>query len=189
MKTLQTPRLLLRPWAEQDVPAMYEYAKDPRVGPNAGWRPLKTPEDTRMAIRGYMTDTRCDARAVVLAEEGKVIGGIGLHKRSPRKPRWGRDEREVGYVLNPAYWGNGYIPEAVDAVVYHALFEMGVDVVWCGHYDFNDNSRRVIEKCGFRPVFKRQEVLFHMHDRVAWAYYYSIDRRRYLATHPNANNL
>ena len=139
MKTLQTPRLLLRPWAEQDVPAMYEYAKDPRVGPNAGWRPHKTPEDTRMAIRGYMTDTRCDARAVVLAEEGKVIGGIGLHKRSPRKPRWGRDEREVGYVLNPAYWGNGYIPEAVDAVVYHALFEMGVDVVWCGHYDFNDN--------------------------------------------------
>ena len=163
---------------------MFEYARDPRVGPNAGWTPHKSLADTRMTIRGFQHDTHCDTRAVVLKSEGRPIGSIGLHNRSPRKVRRSRQEREIGYVLNPAYWGHGYIPEAVNALLYHALLEQGVDVVWCGHYDFNENSRRVIEKCGFDCVFRREEVLFHMGDRVAWAMYYEMDAARYLALHP-----
>lgn len=61
-------------------------------------------------------------------------------------------------------------------MLYHALFELGVDVVWCGHYDFNDNSRRVIEKCGFSFVFRREEMLYHMDDRFCYACYYAMDR-------------
>lgn len=184
MKILETPRLLLRPWQEEDAEDMFEYARDPRVGPNAGWTPHKSLADTRMTIRGFQHDTHCDTRAVVLKSEGRPIGSIGLHNRSPRKVRRSRQEREIGYVLNPAYWGHGYIPEAVNALLYHALLEQGVDVVWCGHYDFNENSRRVIEKCGFDFVFRREEVLFHMGDRVAWAMYYEMDAARYLALHP-----
>ena len=69
-------------------------------------------------------------------------------------------------------------------MLYHALFELGVDVVWCGHYDFNDNSRRVIEKCGFSFVFRREEMLYHMDDRFCYACYYAMDRRHYRAMHP-----
>ncbi len=183
MKIIETQRLLLRPWREEDAEDMYEYAKDPRVGPNAGWTPHKSLADTRIVIHGFMHDTQCDTRAVILKSEGRAIGSIGLHNRCPRKVRRNQDEREIGYVLNPAYWGHGYIPEAVNAVLYHALFEMGVNTVWCGHYDFNRNSRRVIEKCGFEYVFKREEVLFHMHDRVAWALYYEMDAQRYAYMH------
>ena len=184
MKILQTPRLLLRPWREEDAEDMFEYARDPRVGPNAGWTPHKSLADTRITIRGFLHDKNCDTRAVVLKSENRPIGSIGLHRRSPRRLRRGREEREIGYVLNPAYWGHGYIPEAVNAVLYHALFELGVDVVWCGHYDFNDNSRRVIEKCGFSYVFRREEMLYHMDDRFCYACYYAMDRRHYRAMHP-----
>ena len=36
MVTLETPRLLLRPWREEDAPALFRYASDPQVGPRAG---------------------------------------------------------------------------------------------------------------------------------------------------------
>ena len=34
---LKTERLVLRPWKDEDAENLYEYAKDPRVGPEAGW--------------------------------------------------------------------------------------------------------------------------------------------------------
>ena len=74
MKILETPRLLLRPWQEEDAEDMFEYAKDPRVGPYAGWTPHKSLSDTRLTIRGFMHDTHCDTRAVVLKSEGRPIG-------------------------------------------------------------------------------------------------------------------
>jgi len=40
---LQTERLILRPWKESDAESCYEYAKDPQVGPEAGW-PMHTSE-------------------------------------------------------------------------------------------------------------------------------------------------
>ena len=133
MKILETPRLLLRPWQEEDAEDMFEYAKDPRVGPYAGWTPHKSLSDTRLTIRGFMHDTHCDTRAVVLKSEGRPIGSIGLHNRSPRKVRRNRQEREIGYVLNPAYWGNGYIPEAVNALLAGQLSYN--PSVQCSHHD------------------------------------------------------
>ena len=38
---LHTERLILRPWTEDDAASLYEYAKDPEVGPIAGWPPHK----------------------------------------------------------------------------------------------------------------------------------------------------
>ena len=39
---LETPRLILRPFAPADAADLYEYAQDPRVGPAAGWPPHRT---------------------------------------------------------------------------------------------------------------------------------------------------
>ena len=46
------------------------------------------------------------------------------------------------------FWGNGYIPEAVRALIARC-FNEGAPAVWCAHFEGNDKSRRVIEKCGF----------------------------------------
>lgn len=50
---LQTPRLLLRPWEESDAEALYELAKDPDVGPAAGWNVHKDVEESREIIRHH----------------------------------------------------------------------------------------------------------------------------------------
>lgn len=73
---------------------------------------------------------------------------------------WANDEseyanlkvKEIGYVLSKAYWGKGLMPEAVKAVIRYCFKECKLDALTVGHFVINDQSRRVIEKCGFAFV-------------------------------------
>ena len=62
--------------------------------------------------------------------------------------------REIGYVLSRDYWGMGIMPEAVNAVINYLFNDLGLDFLTCGYYDFNRQSKRVQEKCGFKPYRK-----------------------------------
>ena len=58
--------------------------------------------------------------------------------------------REIGYVVSKDYWGRGLMPEAVKAVIDYCFSVLGFDYLLCGHFNWNNQSRRVIEKCGFQ---------------------------------------
>lgn len=103
MKELITDRLILREWKKNDSKDLYEYAKCELVGPNAGWAPHKNEEESKEIIKGFIKNQ--DTYAIVLKSEDKVIGGIGLHKRKPSDSLVDLNQREIGYVLNPKYWG------------------------------------------------------------------------------------
>ena len=120
-----------------------------------------------------------DSYAIVLKKENKVIGGIGLHNRKPDVSLEYLKQREIGYVLNPKYWGNNYVPEAVKALIEYGFTEMNLDLIWCGHYDFNNNSKRVIEKCGFKYKFTRKKILERLDNIEVNVLYYSILRDEY----------
>ena len=81
METIFTDRLILRPWSLNDSSDLYEYAQSELVGPNAGWKPHKSEEESKEIINMFITNN--DSYAIVLKEENKVIGGIGLHNRKP----------------------------------------------------------------------------------------------------------
>ena len=53
MENIETERLMLTPWrdCEEDAQGLYSYAKDPEVGPNAGWKPHESPKESRCIIR------------------------------------------------------------------------------------------------------------------------------------------
>ena len=51
MKTIETPRLLLRPWSMDDAEQLFALASDPDVGPRAGWPPHQSVEESREVIR------------------------------------------------------------------------------------------------------------------------------------------
>ena len=74
--TLQTERLILRPWEEGDAESLYEYAKDPEVGPIAGWPPHTSVENSRQIIRDVLSAD--ETYAVCLKEDNRAIGCIGL---------------------------------------------------------------------------------------------------------------
>lgn len=154
-KPLETERLFLRDWRMEDAEDLYEYARDGRVGPLAGWSPHKSLEESRGLIGSFLLEA--ETYAIVLKENQKVIGSIGLHKKCMDLRLAGLRQRMIGYVLNPAYWGRGIMPEAVRRLLDYGFDELKLDMIWCGYYDFNEKSKRVVEKCGFRYEFTRRE--------------------------------
>lgn len=178
MKELITDRLILREWKEEDSKDLYEYAKSELVGPNAGWPPHKSEEESREIIKGFIENK--DTYAIVLKSKNKVIGGIGLHDRQPDDSLSDLNQREIGYVLNPEYWGRGIVPEAVNELIKYSFEELNLDLVWCGHYDFNSNSKRVNEKCGFKYRFTKKERLKLLGNKEVTTLYYCIFKYEYI---------
>ena len=142
---LETERLILRPWDETDAEACYQYAKDPLVGPPAGWPVHVSVENSRQVIRDVLM--KPEIYAIVLKETGLPVGSIGLHHDDLAKED---DEAELGYWIGVPYWGRGLVPEAARELLRHAFEDLNLNRVWCGYYDGNDKSKRVQEKLGFK---------------------------------------
>lgn len=145
---IETERLILRPWSVEDAEDLYAYAQDERVGPAAGWPPHRCIEESRDIIEDVFCSNSADHFAIQYRDDGHVIGSISLQGLDWRHAPKGA--KEIGYCLNANYWGRGIMPEAVDAVLDYAFTSKKLKEVWCRHYDFNDKSRRVIEKSGFQ---------------------------------------
>lgn len=143
----RTQRLILRPWKESDAESLYEYAKDPRVGPIAGWPVHTSIENSRDIIKNVLS--AAETYAVCLKEDNRAIGSIGLILPMQSHTKAADDEMEIGYWLGAPFWGKGYIPEAVRRLQEHVFDDLGCRAMWCGYYDGNNKSRRVQEKCGF----------------------------------------
>ena len=141
---LETNRLMLRSWREDDAEELYKYASDPDVGPPAGWPPHTSVENSREIIRTVLSAS--ETYAVCLKEDGKPIGSVGLHRNDIAE---NDDEYELGYWIGKPFWGQGLIPEASREMLRHAFEDLGMARIWCGHYDGNIKSRRVQEKLGF----------------------------------------
>ena len=147
---LRTPRLLLRPWRETDLEDLYAYARVDGVGQMAGWLPHKSIEESREILKRFIEEKK----TLAIELEGKVIGSLGIeYYREENHPALNDLRgREIGYVLSKDYWGRGLMPEAVRAVTEY-LFEIEkLDFLLVGHFIWNRQSARVIEKCGFRYV-------------------------------------
>lgn len=144
---LRTDRLILRPWRGTDAESLYEYAKDPAVGPAAGWPVHTSVENSREIINQVLSAP--ETYAVCLKKDNKAIGSIGLKPSVQSHTAAAEDEIEIGYWIGVPFWGQGLIPEAVRALQRHAFEELGYHAMWCGYYDGNEKSRRCLEKCGF----------------------------------------
>ena len=153
---LETERLVLRPWEENDAQECYRYASDPRVGPIAGWPAHKSVEESRRIIRDVLSVP--ETYAIIWKESGLPIGDISLKTGGATDLASGDDECELGYWLGAQYWGRGIMPEAVEEVLRHAFEDCGMNKVWCGYYDGNERSKRVQEKCGFTYQWTTNDV-------------------------------
>ena len=151
---LSTERLILRPWEESDAEELYRYAKDPRVGPAAGWRAHTSVEDSRQIIRNVLTGP--EIYAVVWKETGLPVGSVGLHQNSDLAQQ--DDEAELGYWIGVPFWGRGLAPEAAKELLRRCFEDLNLNRVWCGYYDGNDRSKRVQEKLGFQYQWTSEEV-------------------------------
>ena len=144
---METERLLLRSWTDADAQSLFEYAKDPDVGPIAGWPAHRSVEESLNVIKTVFSVPEC--YAICEKENGEAIGAISLKLNGHTDMTERDDECELGYWLGKPFWGKGYMPEAVRAMLKHGFEDLGMTTIWCGYYDGNEKSKRVQEKTGF----------------------------------------
>ncbi len=144
MNSMETERLVIRPWLPTDLDDLYEYSADAQVGSMAGWKPHASIEETQNALNEYISQE--NHWAIVLKEETKVIGAIKLNPDNNRGKYYAK---AISFVLSPLYFGKGIMTEAVKRVIRYAFDEAEIDLLSAFHYSENHRSKRVIEKCGF----------------------------------------
>lgn len=152
----ETERLILRRWENSDAENLFEYAKDPDVGPIAGWPPHQSIDESRDVIKNVFNGK--EAYAICLKADGKAIGAIELKLNGHTDMTDRDDECELGYWLGKPFWGQGIMPEAVKEILRHAFEDIGMTKVWVGYYEGNTKSKRVQEKSGFRYRWKSEGV-------------------------------
>lgn len=144
---LETERLILRPWSEADAESLYEYAKDPEVGPAAGWPVHTSVENSREIIRTVFAEP--ETYAVCLKEDNRAIGCAAITVGAKSNMKLPETEGEIGYWIGVPFWGRGLIPEAVRELMRRGFEDLKLEKLWCGYFEGNTKSRRVQEKCGF----------------------------------------
>lgn len=145
-KEIVTERLILRHIKNSDAEDIYEYSKNPDVGPNAGWEPHKSIEETKELMKTIFLGQN-SIFGIINKENNKLIGTVGLINDPKREnPR----ALMLGYAMSKDYWGKGIMSEASKAVIDYGFDQLNIAMVTCCCYTFNKRSRRVIEKCGFK---------------------------------------
>ena len=153
--TLETERLILRPWTLDDLDDFFEYCKVPGVGEAAGWPHHENKEVSLGVLTRFVEGKK--TFCLVDKATGKAIGSLGVEFYGNEEKLTefdGYNGRSIGYVLSKDYWGRGLMPEAVHAVIDYLFNVLDYDFLLCGYYDTNARSKRVQQKCGFVPYRK-----------------------------------
>ena len=152
MTIIATPRLRLRPWSDADAPALFELARDPRIGMLCGWKPFECIDDAHSALSTVLAAP--DSYAVTLASTGEIVGSIALRVDTDSP---GATAADIGYWIGAPYCGNGYATEAGHAIIERTR-QLGVETIILKYFDGNDASRRVSEKLGFTWQSREEDV-------------------------------
>lgn len=168
---LETNRLYLRQFKEEDLDDFYDYAKVNGVGEMAGWLHHEDLETTRKVLKHFINGK--NVFAIVFKKNAKVIGSIGIHESddsTPLKFELKHFRRNMGYILSRDYWGAGIMPEAAAKVIEYCFTKTKTTMITCGHFTENKQSKRVIEKLGF-VYYKETKNSFPVGDKEIKMYY------------------
>ncbi|AMK14733.1 GNAT family N-acetyltransferase [Methanobrevibacter olleyae] len=143
---LKTKRLILRPWIESDAESLYHFAKNPKIGPIAGWPVHKSVEDSLEIIKTVLSKKETYAITI----NNKAIGSIGLLFYPDTNHHWEGEGAELGYWIGEEYWGQGLAVEASNRLIKHAFEDLNINKIYAGFRYDNHQSKRVLEKLGFK---------------------------------------
>jgi len=146
---LNTERLILRDFTENDWPAVLAYQREPLYLRYNTWTD-RTPEDVQSFVQMFLDHQQQKPRtkfqlAVVLKSSGELIGNCGIRKKTPET-----HEADIGYEFAPQHWGKGYATEAARAIVHFGFSELGLHRVSAECVADNVGSAHVLEKLGMK---------------------------------------
>ncbi|PSL40161.1 RimJ/RimL family protein N-acetyltransferase [Planomicrobium soli] len=156
---LESTRLYLRELAEDDWQAVHEYASLEIVSRYQPWGP-NSEEESRAFVDTVLLDASKEPRsrfvfAIVLSESEKLIGAGEFNVQSIAN-RVG----EIGYIVNPAYWGQGIATETARRLVEFGFSELGLHRIYATCDPRNIASQKILEKIGMvKEGLMREDLL------------------------------
>lgn len=159
--SIKTKRLILKTIQTNDLPALFEYAKDPQVSTYTMWEPHESLEDTQDYFLSYILPNNQVGVAEPLGvyfehQPDQLIGTVGFFYSAES-----HRSIELAYALNPTYWGQGIIVEASIALLDWGLQHYEINRIQSRCKSPNAASRRVMEKIGFIYEGTKRESLRH----------------------------
>jgi RimJ/RimL family protein N-acetyltransferase len=146
---IETERLLLRDWKDEDAAPFAAINADPRVMEFFAKRLDRADSDAFIQrVRDNIAGEGFGLYAVEVKETGKFIGFVGLAR--PAFDAHFTPAVEIGWRLAREAWGQGYASEAARAVIDHAFGVLGIDALVSFTAEWNRPSQRVMEKIGMR---------------------------------------
>lgn len=147
--TIETERLLLRPFQAGDAEGVFAYLKEPPVHCFADMK-LNSLDEARAEVARRSGETEYYF-AIVLKDTGAVIGEIEAYPESPNQDSASRkDTFSPCWMLHPAYQGKGYAYEAAHAFFDYLFREKGARRIYAYTEDYNLASQHLCEKLGMR---------------------------------------
>ena len=155
MREIETERLILRFLRMEDADAVYQgWASDPRVTQYLTWKAHTDLSQTRRMLSKWIAFYPFPdfwRWGIERREDHALIGTVGVTNLRQGNP-------VISYVLGERYWGFGYMTEVLKAVA-DVLFAHGYHMLIAEAIEGNVASNRVLQKCGFRLVSSRQDLL------------------------------
>lgn len=183
LNIIETDRLIIRNWRLEDYSDMYELNSDEKVNPNAGCSVVKEPEKIKNNLKLFIANSL--SFAIVLKAENKVIGNIGMEKITLDESLKDLNQGYIGYRLNSNYWGKGYATESAQYFIKYLFDDFNLDLIWTSHFEFNDKSKRVIDKCHFNYKFSRDKKVKALNDITVRELFYSLKKNELFTTNRN----
>lgn len=159
MTILSTERLIMRPLRINDLDDIFNYSCTPNVGPNAGWKPHESKEET-LEIMNAIFLNKETVWGIEPKETGRIIGSIGLIDDQKREYDM---VKMIGYAIGEPYWGKGFMTEAVNEVIKFGFEELHLAAISAYCFPFNNRSKNIIKKCNFEyeGTLKMAEKIFN----------------------------
>lgn len=143
---LGTQRLVLRPYSIADAPELRKKINSKEVSRYT----LNIPhpyeegmaEDFILHTLTQFYENKNFTYALVGKDTGELMGSAGI------APLWRHNKAEIGYWLAEEFWNQGYMTEAVQALIHMGFTALGLNRIFADFLEPNHGSRRVMEKAG-----------------------------------------
>ena len=150
---METTNLLLRPWLDSDGDLLLSYILNPLVGTAAGWLPPGADDDSKQILKRILT--RTDTFTIALKTENYPLGSIALMPFGKSKLAKSPREGEIGFWLGQEFWGQGYMSEAIAAMLAYSFTVKKLSKLWFGYFAENTRSKKLSAKFGFQYAYTR----------------------------------
>ena len=182
---LESKRIYLRRFEEKDAPLLLKWGQNTRYHDMAGFEQIQNMDQAVKSVHQYMA--RPESYVICLRDGDKAIGLIELYERGMDEQSGLLKTKEIGFLLDQAFEGRGYMTEAVRLILTYAFKKKRQTEVWAGTFADNEKSQKLLQKLGFHYVYtvdySQVSVLFSFKEK-----YYLLKKEEWLKIDENTKS-